>query len=51
MWQEKERGRVLEINVREESRVVEVWLTKAEKHNTELQKQLKPLYRRYKAKN
>lgn len=41
----------MEINVREESRLVEVWLTKEEKNNSELQKQLKPLYKKYKAKN
>lgn len=41
----------MEIHVRNESRLVEVWLTNAERRNAELREQLKPLYREYKAKN
>lgn len=41
----------MEINVREECKIVEVWLTNAEKRNVELREQLKPLYKKYKAKN
>lgn len=37
----------MEINIREEQRVVEIWLTNAEKHNPVLQEQLKPLYLKY----
>ncbi len=41
----------MEINVRDESRIVEIWLTNAEKRNTQLREQLKPLYKEYKEKN
>ena len=40
----------MEINVRDKSKIVEIWLTNAEKRNTELREQLKPLYKEYKAK-
>ena len=38
----------VEINVRSESRIVEIWLTKVEKRSIELSEQLKPLYQEYK---
>lgn len=41
----------MEINVRDGSRIVEVWLTRAEKQDAELQEKLKPMYREYKDKN
>ena len=41
----------MEINVRDGSRIVEVWLTRAEKQDAELQEKLKPMYREYKNKN
>lgn len=41
----------MEINVRDKSKIVEIWLTNAEKRNTELREQLKPLYKEYKARN
>lgn len=41
----------MEINVRDGSKIVEVWLTNSEKHDEELRERLKPLYREYKAKN
>ena len=40
----------MEINVRDSSKIVEVWLTREEKRDAELQERLKPLYREYKAK-
>lgn len=40
-------GESLEINIREEQRMVEIWLTNAEKHDPVLQEQLKPLYLEY----
>jgi len=39
----------LEINVRDNSRMVEIWLTKSEKQNDFLQEQLKSLYQKYSA--
>lgn len=41
----------MEINVREGSRIVEIWLTKAEKQDAAIQEKLKPMYRAYKDKN
>lgn len=41
----------MEIHVRDESRIVEVWLTNAEKQDAEVCEQLKPLYQKYKCKN
>ena len=41
----------MEINVRDSSKIVEVWLTRAEKQDAELQEKLKPMYREYKDKN
>ena len=40
----------MEINVRDGSRIVEVWLTHAEKQDAELQEKLKSMYREYKEK-
>lgn len=37
--------------MRNDSRIVEIWLSNAEKHDTDLRERLKPLYREYKAKN
>lgn len=37
----------MEINVRSESRIVEVWLTGVEKRDAKLREGLKPLYRKY----
>ena len=47
---QKERDNYLEINVRDKSKIVEIWLTNAEKRNTELREKLKPLYKEYQAK-
>lgn len=38
----------MEINVRSESRIVEIWLTREEKQDTALPEKLKPLYQSYK---
>lgn len=40
----------MEINVRDDSKLVEIWLTNKEKGDAALREQLKPLYRGYKAK-
>ena len=40
----------MEINVRDSNKIVEVWLTREEKHNANLRERLKPLYQEYKAK-
>jgi len=40
----------LEINVNNESKIVEIWLTNAEKVDAALRERLKPLYREYRAK-
>ncbi len=34
----------MELNVRNESKIVEIWLTKAEKQDVQLQKELKLVY-------
>lgn len=39
----------MEINVRDDSKIVEVWLTREEKQDQVLRERLKPLYREYKA--
>ena len=49
MKDEWERDNTLEINVRSESKIVEVWLTREEKQDARLREQLKPLYQKYKA--
>lgn len=38
----------MEINVRSESRIVEIWLTREEKQDAKLREKLKPLYQKYK---
>ena len=40
----------MKINVRDDIKVVEVWLTQEEKQDAVLRDQLKPLYQEYKAK-
>ena len=40
----------MEINVRDDSKVVEVWLSRAEKQDSNLRERLKLLYQEYKAK-
>jgi hypothetical protein len=40
----------LEINVRDEQKLVEVWLTNAEKNDPAVRERLKPLYAEYKQK-
>ena len=40
----------MEINVRDNIKIVEVWLTREEKRNAALQEHLKPLYKEYKEK-
>jgi hypothetical protein len=46
----KERAVCLEINIREDRKIVELWLTRAEGENTELRQRLQPLYRVCRAK-
>ena len=41
----------MEINVRDSSKIVEVWLTREEKQDTDVRERLKPLYQKYRAKN
>lgn len=41
----------MEINVRDDSKLVEIWLTNAETRDMALREQLKPLYQEYKARN
>ena len=38
----------MELNVRNDSKIVEIWLTKAEKQDAKLQRDLKVLYQRFK---
>ena len=40
----------MEINVRGDKKIVEVWLTREEKRDAALREQLKPLYQKYKKK-
>lgn len=47
---ERSRDNELEINVRDDSKLVEVWMTNAEKQDQALRESLKPLYREYKEK-
>jgi hypothetical protein len=37
----------LEINIRDDSKIVEIWLTNAEKRDNALRESLKPLYQKY----
>ena len=39
----------MEINVRDDLKIVEVWLTQEEKRDAALREQLKPLYQKFKA--
>lgn len=39
----------MEINVWDNSRMVEIWLTRSEKQNDYLRERLKPLYQKYSA--
>lgn len=41
----------MRIAVREESKIVELWLNRAEKEDAEFWESLKPLYQTYKAQN
>nr|WP_325223402.1 hypothetical protein [uncultured Oscillibacter sp.] len=41
----------MEFHVRNESRIVEIWLTRTEGENAQLREKLKPLYQEYQAKN
>ena len=38
----------MEINVRSESKIVEIWLTREEAESVQIRERLKPLYWRYK---
>ena len=40
----------MEINVRDNSKIVEVWLTREEKQDAGLREQLKDMYQEYRAK-
>ena len=40
----------MEINVKDDRKTVEIWLTNTEKHNEALREQLKPLYKEYRDK-
>ncbi len=40
----------MEFHVKDESKLVEIWLTNAEKGDLQLRERLKPLYRAYKQK-
>ncbi|MCD7734151.1 MAG: hypothetical protein LUH48_03275 [Clostridiales bacterium] len=40
----------MEINVRDDKKLVDVWLTNAEKNDPQIQAQLKKLYAKYKEK-
>lgn len=40
----------MEMNIHEQQRIVEIWLTRREKDNTELREDLKSLYQDYKNK-
>lgn len=46
----KEGDNSLEINVNESSKIIEIWLTNAEKQDQELHEKLKPLYQEFEAK-
>lgn len=41
----------MRMEVKEESKVVELWLTRDEKNDQQFLESLKPLYRQYKAQN
>jgi hypothetical protein len=46
----KERDHQVEVNVRDDSQIVAIWLTNEEKQNAALREQLKPLCKAYRAK-
>lgn len=39
----------MQMNVREKSKIVELWLTREEKNDPEFRESLKPIYQQYKA--
>lgn len=41
----------LEVNIKEKSKLVEIWLTNEEKRDLQLREKLKPLYKQYKSHN
>ncbi len=41
----------MEINVRDDRKIVEVWLTREEQGDQALKEKLRPLYQQYRAKN
>ena len=41
----------MEVNVRKDKKVVDIWLTNSEKRDMELRERLKPLYQEYKEKD
>jgi hypothetical protein len=45
-----EGGFYLEVNARDESKIVEIWLTRAEKHDPALKAGLQDIYDKYKQK-
>ena len=47
---ERRRDIPLEINVRDDRKIVEVWLTNEEQQDQAIRESLKPLYQQYKAK-
>lgn len=51
MADERSGDNALEMNVRDDSKIVEVWLTREEAADQALQEQLKSCYQKYKALN
>lgn len=41
----------MEFHVRDDSKIVEIWLTNAEKRDSALRERLRPLYRKYAGEN
>ena len=50
MEAEGSRDNKLEINVRDDNKLVEVWMTNVEQQDHALREKLKPLYQEYKRK-
>lgn len=50
MEAEGSRDKKLEINVRDDNKLVEVWMTNVEQQDHALREKLKPLYQEYKRK-
>ena len=48
--EERRCGNPLEINVRDDRRIVEIWLTNEEQQDQTFKENLKPLYQQYQAK-